>query len=395
VGIRGEPQWLKLEGTETATGPLRAGEAWHSGFDPRSRSVRTSWISGSDLAREVDRSPFLRIERARDSTEGLRVYLDAGNQLGGEKEGTVALHLARSALPPEALTDLHALDRMLPRTDFEDFLGSAAKGDYSRAADVLLKSPDAIEKGVTAFRQTKLSQAHDALAKADYDSVIRNLTPLAELTPSDPDVLLPLTLARLRAGVEANVARDLPSVAKTTAPRYFQAVNTALAEAAPADRVALRRIAEYGDLQLLAEKRGGAIQAFPMVARGQFDFGAELAEVVRMSRASAERSGVPGVPRYTALAAPSWSADWTAPIVPAVDQLPPGQFAVWRIDDPALARLHPGLIVNPADGAVYVLDHGSDSAQAGDTYVPYSQGAGGSPKYIEIYRPSRGNPRDQ
>ncbi len=210
VGFRGEQRWLYVQ-PETGRGtPLGVGELRVAGANEDSRVYKSVWLSSVESSRLLSRFQNVQIARMQGTAEGIRIEISVrGPPKGGasERQGMISLHRARSELPADALSTPQAADRLLPKSDLEEFAQYVRDGDPESAAKDLARDPVELKQRIGQYRADGLGLGLEALEKGDYTGAIQRLSPLAEINPADSEVVIPLGIAHLLSGnVQAAVA---------------------------------------------------------------------------------------------------------------------------------------------------------------------------------------------
>ena len=408
VAFRGESRWLRLEReTNPGAGALQSGQTRMAGFGEDSGSYKDAWVEGQAVSAELGNGQFLKVEQAPGTPAGIKAEVSARGPpqfeevtltaegrapIRARRDAARALHFARSELPPGALEDPRVLKQYLGPFRFNEFLHDLADGEYGRAADALTQSPAELKQQLNAFRARALELGRQAITEADYPAAIRHLQPLGEVFRSDPDVQVPLALARLGRG---DAARAVTALWETSrAPlrdpaRVFEQINGLLSRpgASQAERSNFYRLAQYLDFRELGARHPELKTTVSPFARGgQIDFITYLSAASRKSVSPGEALSGQAA-RY--LDAPGMqNLEWNPGLGLTIDQLTPREVSsaarIFRTD---IARLQPGIIEDTATRQRYYRIVRSEAGEPPARYEPYSTNPCADCKeYVEVLR---------
>jgi hypothetical protein len=357
VGFHGESRWLQVELESESGAQLEKGQLRLAGPAEDSRAYKGAWVSAGEASRQLSQFQSFRLERAQGTPEGVRLEVDSrgppepggkaevpGIPGGSEREGIVSLHRARSELPPDLLADPRSLERLLPRSDLEAFAQFMRDGDLDSAARELARDPLTYKQQLGEYRARGLSLGRQALDRGDYSGAIQRLSPLADINPSDPEVVIPLGIARILTGDSQSALPDLGAVfgvPLSDPAGFLKSLEDMTSRLPAAEQGRLAGIGPYVRFSDFAGRHPELkLGGFPYESSGHVRFVAQQEAMVRSSAAPSAEALASGAPRY-AQDSVRPGAEW-APSPPALGQLTPQNISsAARAVDPVISRFWP------------------------------------------------------
>lgn len=371
VGFRGGNRWLQIEPEYKPGTRLESGQLRLAGPGENARAHRSAWVSTEEASRQLSQFQSFRLERLQGTPDGIRVEVDSrgppgqgkaseaqGTSEGSERQGMISLHRARSELPPDILSDPQSLERLLPRTGLGDFVQYLRDGDLDSAANNLARDPLTLKQQLGEFRARGLSLGRQALERTDYAGAIQSLTPLAEINPSDPEIVIPLGVARMLTGDSQGALSDFGQAFGTPLPDpagFFKSFDQLLSRLPATEQTKLAEIASYARFSDFAGRHPELkIGGFPYESNGQVRFVAQLEALAKSRAVSSAEAVALGATKYvqdTVLSGAEW-----VPSPRTLEQLVPQDIlSAARSVDPVASRFRPHSIVYTRTGDHFSL----------------------------------------